>query len=267
MKEYMRITGIIAAVCLLTALAGCQPKEKSTLTLVQYNVGVFDKYDNSSVESVARAVKEMSADAVTFNEVDSCTTRTGSVDQMAAFAEAMGGWNQHYASAMPYKDGAYGVGVAASPGLKVVKKDKVSLPKLDGKEPRAVAVVEFEDFVLCSTHLDLTLASQLGQIEVINHYVDSVYAGSGKPVFLGGDFNCFPESEPIAELKKTWTLLTPETFTFPSDAPDRCIDYIFVRPHGKKVAVEATEIPQALQTSDLTTASDHLPVLLKVTLE
>ena len=262
----MKITRIITAACLAFGLISCQQAAKE-YTLVQYNVGAFHKYDSSSVEHIARAVREMGADAVTFNEVDSCTTRTGQIDQMAAFAQEMGGWSQHYAAAMPYKGGAYGVGVAAKPELEVVRTDRIALPKLDGREPRAVAVVEYKDFVLCSTHLDLTLESQLGQVKVINHYMDSLYADCAKPVFLGGDFNCFPDSEPVALLEETWTLLTPETVSFPSHAPDRCIDYIFVRPNGRKVSVKETSIPQTLQAADLATASDHLPVALTVTIE
>ena len=95
----MKISRIFAAMCLLMVVFACQSNgKKTTVTLVQYNVGVFAKYDSSSVAAVANAVKELNADAVTFNEVDSCTTRTGSVDQMAAFAQEMGGWNQHYAA-------------------------------------------------------------------------------------------------------------------------------------------------------------------------
>ena len=262
----MKLLSIISAACMALCLIACQPKVQK-YTIVQYNVGAFSKYDSSSVEHIARAVKEMAADAVTFNEVDSCTTRTGVVDQMAAFARQMGGWNQYYAAAMPYKGGAYGVGVASQPALEVIRTDRIALPKLDGREPRAVAVVEYKDFVLCSTHLDLTLESQLGQIEVLNHYMDSVYADCGKPVFIGGDFNAFPDSEPIALMQKTWELFTPVTNSFPSHAPDRCIDYIFMRSNGKKVTVEAAEIPVALQTVDLATASDHLPVALTVTIE
>ena len=170
----MKPSHILSAVCIALCIAACQQPKK--YTIVQYNVGVFSKYDSSSVEHIARAVKEMAADAVTLNEIDSCTTRTGEVDQMAAFAQEMGGWSQHYAAAMPYKGGAYGVGIASKPELEVLRTDRVALPKLNGREPRAVAVVEYKDFVLCSTHLDLTPESQLGQIEVLNHYMDSVYA-------------------------------------------------------------------------------------------
>lgn len=263
----MKLTKIFAMAALAMGLFACKPAEKVSLTIVQYNVGAFSKYEGSGIDAIVTAVKEMGADAVTFNEVDSCTTRTGVVDQLASYAQGMGEWNQYYAAAMPYKGGAYGVGVAAKPELEVVRTDKIALPQLDGHEPRAVAVVEYKDFVLCSTHLDLTLESQLGQVKTINEYMDSHYADCGKPVFIGGDFNCFPDSEPIALMKETWTLLTPVTNSFPSHAPDRCIDFIFARPNGKKINVEYTEIPETLQTANLATASDHLPVVLKVTIE
>jgi endonuclease/exonuclease/phosphatase family metal-dependent hydrolase len=250
-------------------LVSCQTKsEPVSVTLVQYNVGVFDKYEGSGFDAVANVINELGADVVSLNELDSCTTRTGSVDQIAKLAEVMGGWNSLFAPALDsYKGGKYGVGVVSKPSMEVLKKETLKLPKLDGREDRALAVVEYKDFVMCSTHLDLTLESQLGQIKAINEYIDSKYAEIGKPVFLAGDFNNFPGSEPIVLVEETWTLLTPTEFSFPSHAPDRCIDYIFVRPNGKKVTVESTAIPQTLQTADLATASDHLPVVLKVTIE
>lgn len=261
----MKLSSVIPAVLMIICLAACKPVQE--YTFVQYNVGAFSKYDSSSVEAIARAVREMNADAVTLNELDSCTTRTGQVDQLAAFAQEMGGWNHHYAAAMPYKGGAYGVGVAASPAFEVVRIDRIALPKLNGREPRAVAVVEYKDYVLCSTHLDLTLESQLGQVETINHYMDSVYADSRKPIFLCGDFNCLPDSEPIKVMKQTWQQISPSLPTYPADSPVKCIDYIFVRPNGRTVTVKTTSIPQTLETADLATASDHLPVVATVTIK
>ena len=262
----MNTLRIVVAVCAATLLFACRPQVKE-YTFVQYNVGVFDKYDESSVGAVADAVRELGADAVSLNELDSCALRTGAVDQIAEFASAMGDWNRVYASAMPFNGGAYGVGVVSSPELAILRADQIRLPRCGGYEPRAVAVVEYEDFVFASTHLDLVKESQLLQVEVINHYVDSLYAGSGKPVFLGGDFNCMPDGETVSLMKKSWTQLTPDSFSYPSDAPRKCIDYIFVRSRGRKVSVVSADIPRDLQTADLSTASDHLPVVLTVTIE
>ena len=47
--------------------------------------------------------------------------------------------------------------------------------------------------------------------------------------FLGGDFNCFPDSEPMALLKKSWTLLGPVKFSFPSHAQEPDVKYFHSR--------------------------------------
>ena len=62
----MKITRIITAACLAFGLISCQQAAKE-YTLVQYNVGAFHKYDSSSIEHIARAVREMGADAVGVN--------------------------------------------------------------------------------------------------------------------------------------------------------------------------------------------------------
>lgn len=264
----MNIIRLLSLLLALSVLTGCKAQEKvSSLTFVQYNVGAFSKYDGSGVDAIVKAVRELGADAVTLNEVDSCTVRTGGVDQLRAFAEGMGGWHCHYASAMPYQGGAYGVGVASSPELKIVRTDRVALPRLDGHEPRAVSVVEYEDFVLASTHLDLTRGAQSGQIEAVNHYMDSVYRDSVKPVFLGGDLNCEPGSEPLLLLEKSWKRLSAVSYTYPSEAPSKCIDFIYVRPYGRTVTVISSEVPAGLSTVDLSVASDHLPVIVRLEID
>lgn len=262
----MKAFKVLLCFCAVALVSGCQ-SIKTDVTFVQYNVGVFNKFDGSGVEAVARAVKEMGGDIVSLNELDSCAMRTGFVNQIAALAEEMGGWNMSYASAMPFDGGAYGVGVISSPEYKVLSSCKIPLPRSGGYEPRAVAVVEYEDFVFASTHLDVVKGAQSSQVEVINHYIDSVYAGAGKPVFLAGDFNCDPDGRTIELVKKSWTLLTPDDYTYPSDMPRACIDYIFVRPRGRKVEILSSYIPRDLETADLATASDHLPVVLTVTIE
>jgi len=262
--------GVVRGVLLFLltwTLSSCCPEEKSSLTLVQYNVGVFDKHDSSGTEVIARAVKEMGADAVTLNELDSCAVRTGGEYQLEAFARSMGGWNHHFAPAMPFQGGAYGVGIASDPSLKIVRTDKVALPRMNGYEPRAMSVVEYENFILASAHLDLTLEPQLAQVKVINHYMDSIYRDADKPIFIGGDFNCEPGSEPIVMMEKTWTLLSPVAYTYPSDEPRKCIDYIFVRPQGRKIIVRRAEVPSGLESVGLDIASDHLPVTVTLEIE
>lgn len=251
---------ILLIVLSAVALIGCSCGRTVSLTLVQYNVGVFNKYECSSVEAVADIVRNMGADVVTLNEVDSCTVRTGKVDQIVSLAEAMGRWNHYYAPAMPFNGGAYGVGVVSNPGLKIVSTDKVALPRGNGYEPRVMAVVEYEGFIVATVHLDLTPESRMAQVEVINGYMDALK--TKKPIFLTGDFNAEPDSELIETMKQSWTIISNQDRTYPSELPVKCIDYIFVRSQGHRVAVVDNSTP--LLTPEQAAASDHLPVKVSV---
>ena len=66
------------------------PKSEGVTRLVSYNVGVFAKYAKSGYKMTARMMKELDADAVCMQELDSCTTRTKHVFQVKRFAELMG---------------------------------------------------------------------------------------------------------------------------------------------------------------------------------
>lgn len=264
----MKRIGYILLVVTVMLLQACGQSESLTLTLVHYNVGVFSKTDSSSVAVVADAVRELRADVVSLNELDNMVFRTGLKDQLALFSSEMGGWNSVFAPAMPFQGGRYGVGLSAEPGLELLRMDKVRLPQLNGQEPRAMAVMEFGDFVVASTHLDHKSAeARLGQVHAVNHYIDSVYSGSRKPIFLCGDFNCLPESNPISLVKQTWQQLSPSQPTYPADFPAKCIDYIFVRPNGNEIHVNSASVPTDLADTDLSTASDHLPVVVTVTIK
>lgn len=122
------------------------PKSEGVTRLVSYNVGVFAKYAKSGYKMTARMMKELDADAVCMQELDSCTTRTKHVFQVKRFAELMG-WEYVYAKAMPYQGGYYGTGLACKD--KILKKFSIALPQ--GGEPRTVAVAELEDYINVSS--------------------------------------------------------------------------------------------------------------------
>lgn len=260
----MKTTTFLASILSFFALVSCTQNEVE-LRLAHYNVGAFNKTSESSVDVIADMMREIGADVVSVNEVDSCATRTGQVDQLAELAEKMGDWGCHYTPAMPFQGGAYGVGITYNPQLNLVKKDRVGLPELSGTEPRVLAVAEFEDFVFATCHLDYkNEETQLGQIAVINEYVDSVYGSADKPFFLCGDFNCKPESTPISVMQETWTLISATDLTYPAVNPRKCIDFIFVRPGKTQVKVVGSKVYTDFTTGNVETASDHLPVVADV---
>lgn len=199
---------------------------------------------------------------VSLNELDNMVFRTGLKDQLALFSSEMGGWNSVFAPAMPFQGGRCGVGLSAKPGLELLRMDKVRLPQLNGQEPRAMAVMEFGDFVVASTHLDHKSAeARLGQVRAVNHYIDSVYTGSRKPIFLCGDFNCTPGEETIAMMRKNWDWISPKVKTYPSPSPTKCIDYIFVLDNGVDYLVRESD---SIVSDVADMASDHYPVYANV---
>lgn len=72
---------------LMFLLAGCgDSRPAETVRLVTYNAGTFNKYIADDYPLVAEMMREVGADAVCLNELDSCTTRTGGVFQLERIA-------------------------------------------------------------------------------------------------------------------------------------------------------------------------------------
>ena len=115
----LRTALMSAALLLLLAACGdssrpLYPKPKGATRLVTYNVGVFSKYlDTGSYDMIAGMMREIEADAVAMNELDSCTVRTGGIFQLQRAADLLGGWDCNYGAAMPFSGGAYGEGIAS----------------------------------------------------------------------------------------------------------------------------------------------------------
>lgn len=287
-----RIISIILAGAVLTALSvscsqGLYPKKSNTFRVVSYNVGVYAKWDGSSIPFTAQLMKELDADVITLQELDSCATRTGSVYQVQAFAAEMGAdWGYTYAPALkPFQGGAYGVGSVWNPSKRnVVKKFNLTLPKGKGSETRALAVVEFDDVVVASTHLDhRNDSSQLAQAVLVTETLEGLYGNTDKHVFLCGDFNAYPESQTITYCREHWDVLNDMTkTTYPrwkevkametrpqtiAETPGNCIDYIMVLKNGAQYELVATDTCVPFEGGDVFESSDHLPVYADVILK
>lgn len=232
------------------------------LSLVTYNVGTFSKYEEDSSSKAARLIKELGADAVSLNELDSCNARHG-VYQLEDFADILGGWSYSFASAFPFAGGSYGNGIAVKDD--VLRSFVLSLPVSDGAEPRSVAVVETLDYVIGSTHLDYKgKAANVEQADSISRWFVERYADDFRPVFLCGDLNCEPSGPAVSRLKEDWDMISCTDPTYPSEAPRQCIDYIFrLKSAGEAKPVES-KVADAVNGLETSGISDHLPVLTRV---
>lgn len=225
-----------------------------TLKLMTYNVGSFSKHQGLGLKEVTDIIKE--ADVVSLNELDSCNRRHGEY-QLKDIADALGR-NFKFTSAFPFAGGSYGNGVISK--ADIVASYQIPLPQMDGLEPRSVAVVETEECVFASTHLDVaSKTASASQASMINAWFQEHYPCSLKPVFLSGDMNSIPESETIKELEKCWENLSGTFFTSPSHAPRKCIDYIFHLNSSAPVTVQSAQV--IVPDPD---PSDHLPVAVEV---
>ena len=240
-------------------------KPDGALRIMVYNVAVFnnDPNDPLNYQTIANMVKEKDVDLVCLNELDSLTTRTAKDYQLKKFADLMGNWDFHYASAMPYRGGGYGEGIATKE--KAIKKFSVPLPKGVGAEPRVFVVMEMEDYVIATTHLDHAVPeAQADQVRIINETIEELYGDSDKPVFLGGDLNARPGSETINSFEEKWTILSSLQYTFPSHKPNRTLDYILQYNNGVECELIHAEVVKFFESGDTKTASDHLPIIVDV---
>lgn len=254
MKKTFILT--IAAASLMSC---SQPK---TLNIAHYNVGVFSKEIENSIPMISDMMKEVDAEVISLNELDSCNLRHANY-QLADFAEAMGGWNYRYAKAFQYKEGGYGVGIATK--AEILDSFVIHLEKGAGSEYRACCVIETPDYVFATTHLDhRSKEAQLDQAVTICTTLTEKYGDSKKPVFLCGDMNAYPESETVQTLLKSFDLISVLDNTIPVKNPKHCIDYILSLKNKAKVSVVSTAVPTEFKTGDVTIASDHLPVIATV---
>lgn len=253
----------IVLMCVVAALStACRPQ---TVTIVSYNVGTFTKFQENSMTMIADMMKEIGADVISMNELDSCTARTGECYQLKLFAGKMGGWNYRFGRAMAYDGGAYGDGLAVRPDVRLVDSWNMTLPQAGGAEPRALVVLELENYIVASTHLDhVSDSAQVVQAKAITSAVKARYRESPKPVFLCGDMNAIPGSRTMKEFAKDWTVITSDSPTFPSENPDVCIDYILALNNGASFSVVESSVLQQFGTGDTAKASDHLPLCAKI---
>lgn len=231
------------------------------VTVAHYNVGVFTKYYDNSMAMVAAMFDEMGADAVSLNELDSCTTRTGGIDQLKAICDSMGGWQYNFSPAIRYAGGLYGVGTAVRPDTKVLMRRDVKLPKFDGGEQRALSILETEDYVICTSHLDYAKGKVRPlQAAIVCDTLEAMYGDSQKLVVLCGDFNDSPSSPALDVIRTRFTVVSDTTFTWPNTAPRQCIDYICILRNNARYSVLDTKVRTEFEKGDVLWASDHLPV-------
>ena len=264
----MRLNALaVALLAAITALAcGCGPTSSSKsplpLTVMTYNIHHAEGLDKKlDLERIARVIRDAKPDLVALQEVDSGTNRTNRVMQSDELARLLK-MHHVYGSAMEYDGGEYGDAVLSR--YKIVRSRVIALGHTPGerREPRVavettMALPGGRRLAFISTHLDHTANSpdRLPQAKAINEQLRDLK----EPAILAGDFNCQPDSPPMAELAKDWTMVGNGEGTYVDDNRRIKIDHVLVTPKERFRVVEARVIDERV-------ASDHRPVVVKLEL-
>lgn len=268
----MRKISLFAFFVVLLASCGQQSYQPSSLRLATYNLHHCASPKTGGVEydGIAAVMKEMNADAVAIQELDSCTVRAAEY-QVKVLAERSG-MEGLFCQTIPFGGGKYGVGMLYRKGLELKRTDSIRIP---GEEPRAALVAEFSGFVYICTHLcHKADSNRVNGIRLINDYVEKAYGGGNLPVFLAGDLNDTAADTPMGkELNASWASLGVGEPTFHGSSKPKRIDFIlqykFAGPQASSHTACIPSIPDPAGSGsvlDLRTLSDHYPVLTDIQL-
>lgn len=247
-----------------------------TLRFGTYNVQHFLNYEKRMRAPAVEAVEIANAadvilgeglDICALQEIDVHTKRCGGVHQLEELLKLLSArtgevWQGHFAKAIPFGGGEYGVALVSRYPITGVRTRAVALPDAQKTsvrfEDRVLLIVSLEveghPLTVINTHFGLMPAEQ----DLSVQYVAEEMRHIDTPVLLAGDFNVEPDDPHIAALCRVLTpAAAPEAMplSYPSDVPDRTIDYIF--------------FGNGLTVTDLRAVavccSDHRPLVAQVT--
>lgn len=204
-------------------------------------------------EVMADAIKKCGADIVGLNEMRGKGEEEGYDNQTEILSELSGLSYSYFAKAIDFKGvNPYGNGFISR--IPIISAETIPVPDPNPKtgdqyyETRCLLKAKLEGGItVLVIHFGLNVDEQENAVKTV---IDNL---EDKKCILMGDFNVTPDDEvlkPIRErMKDAADLFDEPLLSFPSDKPDRKIDYIFVSPD---VEVISADIPEIV-------ASDHRP--------
>ncbi len=250
------IVYIALALLMSFSLYSCGRTGSGNTVLMSYNVRNGVGMDGQRQYSrTAAVITGCRPSVVALQELDRGTTRAAGADVAGELADRTG-MKSVFAKAIDFDGGEYGVGI-----LSVEEPLRTKSVPLPGREEeRVLLMAEFGDFFFCCTHLSLTEEDRLASVDIIDAALREFSEGSGKPVYLAGDWNDTPDSKTLSRFRERFTILSDiDACTFPTDKPTITIDYIALwkgnRPGtGCKPSYALTPVDSI--------ASDHRPVVV-----
>lgn len=229
------------------------------IRVMTYNLhNGFNRQGRLDLEALAKTIEDSQAQVVGLQEISRGWLVWGGVDMLAWLSQRL---NMAYVSG-PTADAQWGNAVLTR--YPIVSADLVKLPT--------------DDLLLLRGYIRVVIGIGAGEITFIDTHYHQVYEDSAirvqqsqaliagislsEPTILVGDMNAEPDSaemDLLAEAGLVESALAmgyQPAYTYPSDQPDRQIDYIWLTPLLAGLDFEVLQ----------TTASDHLPLVMQVEL-
>ena len=254
----LQVTMLLIVSLLVMPISSYAQNEGKELTLMTYNIQGNYVINSRQLDKLATVISSANPDVVAVQEVSQkwvkdCAEQLGIKTDMKSIYLIT--HNTNYGIVLLSKEEP----------LNVINH---LIPKgaesTDPDDNRGIIIAEFPDYYFISTHYSLNADDRDTATDYIIRFVKSV----DKPVFLGGDLNIKETYRAMVTFKNNGFMILNDTKinTYPSTEPASCIDYIMVY-NKTDVTYEIKETGIADQHEiDLTTASDHLPIYVKLQL-
>jgi len=198
---------------------------------------------------MANVYNKMEADIICVQGVDSVTTRSNRLYQLAELGKRTK-MKYAFSAAIAHQGGKYGVGILTKEAP--LKEYRKALP---GNEARTAMVAEYSKYVVMSTHLDGNQAKRIESIQQLTTYAKTFY----KPVFLAGYFSEDDGGLLFQEIRKNWTVVSTDEPSFPSSNPTRHLGFI-VSLNDYLIQPVQSQVVNYIKGGRVHITSDHLPV-------
>lgn len=256
MKKVFMIMAMISTVLMPAAQAA---PRYCKVTLVQWNLHIgLDMTWRFNLKRQADLLNKLDGDIVVLNEVDKNCPRTGYVDMTKELATLTGMCFSQFAGArINPPDGLYGNAILSRYRMEMVGSWLIPAAPDETRGMTLMKIYASNPFLVAFTHLNFrnTPEENLLRVAAVRKIDELIKENNPEdlPVVLVGDFNCCPDSDPVKALHELGWKLEKPLPTYPSKAPVKEIDHIFVKDTRVEVA-DRKGIDEKI-------ASDHIPVI------
>ena len=232
---------------------------RKVLVCASYNIreamGRYAPYGScktNTIGQIARIIRTIDPDWIGLQETVTSAPDDAAQDHARLFPQLTGMYCT-FAGAQPHGRGEWGNALLSKE--KPLSVREIKFDRVASGPQRCALVAEFAEYVVCCTHLALKESERCDEARRLLKELESVK----KPLFLCGDLNSRPGSEPMRILGERFAVLSDVTqHTFPLDKPHKfldCVDYILVdKAHAYAFPVLRKSVIKELE------ASDHYPI-------